>query len=65
MHEDLLSVTEYNALQTLSIARNYDGIAHAQAEKPKRQIDRDVKIPEQPLYVEGADGAYWGGEGQG
>ena len=53
VHEDLLSVTEYNALQTLSIARNYDGIAHAQAEKPKRQIDRDVKIPEQPVYIEG------------
>ena len=64
VHEDLLSVTEYNALQTLSIARNYDGIAHAQAEKPKRQIDRDVKIPEQPLYVEGADGTSLGGEGQ-
>ena len=62
---DLLSVREYNALQTLSIARNYDGIAYAQAEKPKRQIDRDVKIPEQPLYIEGADGAVWGGEGQG
>ena len=65
VQEDLLSVTEYNALQTLSIARNYDGIAHSQAEKPKRQIDRDVKIPEQPLYIEGADGAAWGGEGQG
>ena len=64
VHEDLLSVTEYNALQTVSIARNYDGIAHAQAEKPKRQIDRDVKIPEQPLYVEGADGTSLGGEGQ-
>ena len=60
VHEELLSVTEYNALQTLSIARNYDGIAHAQAEKPKRQIDRDVKIPEQPLYVEGTDGTAWG-----
>ena len=64
MHEDLLSVEEYFALQTLSIARNYDGIAHAQAEKPKRQIDRDVLIPEQPLYVEGADGTSLGGEGQ-
>jgi hypothetical protein len=63
-HEDLLSVEEYFALQTLSIARNYDGIAHAQAEKPKRQIDRDVLIPEQPLYVEGADGTSLGGEGQ-
>ena len=63
VHEELLSVTEYNALQTLSIARNYDGIAHAQAEKPKRQIDRDAKIQEQPLYVEGTDGTAWGGEG--
>ena len=36
VHEDMLSVTEYNALQTLSIARNYDGIAHAQAEKNKK-----------------------------
>ena len=61
---ELLSVAEYNALQTLSIARNYDGIAHAQAEKPKRQIDRDAKTTEQPLYVEGADGTSWGGEGQ-
>ena len=59
MHADLLNVEEYNALQTLSIARNYDGIAHAQAEKPKRQIDRGVKLPEQPLYVEGADGNSW------
>ena len=62
--DELLSVAEYNALQTLSIARNYDGIAHAQAEKPKRQIDRDAKTTEQPLYVEGADGTSWGGEGQ-
>ena len=61
---DLLSVEEYIALQTLAIARNYDGIAHAQAEKPKRQIDRDALIPEQPLYVEGADGTSYGGEGQ-
>ena len=36
VREDLLSVSEYNALQTLSNARNYDGIAHARAEKPKR-----------------------------
>ena len=24
-----------------------------------------MNIPEQPLYIEGADGACWGGEGQG
>ena len=64
VHEGLLNVEEYLALQTLSIARNYDGIAHAQAEKPKRQLDSDVKIPEQPLYEEGTDGTAWGGEGQ-
>ena len=52
LHQDMLSIDEYFALQTVSIARNYDGIAHAQAEKPKRQIDRDVLIPEQPLYVQ-------------
>ena len=61
MHEDLLSVEEYMALQTLSIARNYDGIAHAQAEKPKRQIDRDVLIPEQPLYVKALMALLWVG----
>ena len=55
---------EYIALQTLTVARNYDGIAHAQAEKPKRQIDRDVLVPEQPLYVESADHPSGGGEGQ-
>ena len=64
IQEDLLSVEEYIALQTLSIARNYDGIARAQSEKPKRQIDRDVLIPEQPLYVENSDGTSWGGESQ-
>ena len=64
MQKDLLNVEEYIALQTLAIARNYDGIAHAQAEKPKRQIDRDALIPEQPLYVEGVDGTSYGGEGQ-
>ena len=64
VQKDLLSVEEYIALQTLAIARNYDGIAHAQAEKPKRQIDRDALIPEQPLYVEGVDGTSYGGEGQ-
>ena len=64
MHDNLLSVEEYIALQTHPLLRNYDGIAHAQAEKPKRQIDRDVLIPEQPLFVEGADGTSWGGEGQ-
>ncbi len=64
VHAGMLSVEEYNALQTQSIARNFDGIAHAQSEKPKRQIDRDVLIPEQPLYVEGAEGTSRGGEGQ-
>ena len=64
MHEELLSVGEYFALQTVSIARNYDGIAHAQAEKPKRQIDKDVCIPEQPLYVDGIEGTSLGGEAQ-
>ena len=62
MHEELLSVGEYFALQAVSIARNYDGIAHAQAEKPKRQIDKDVCILEQPLYVDGTEGTSFGGE---
>ena len=65
VHEDLLSLAEYNALQTLAIARNYDGIAHAEADKTRKsQMDSDVQIPEQPLYVEGADGTSLGGEGQ-
>ena len=50
VHEDLLSLAEYNALQTLAIARNYDGIAHAEADKTRKsQIDSDVQIPEQPM----------------
>ena len=64
LKDDFITAKEYFALQTLSIARNYDGIARAQAEKPKRQIDRDVLIPEQPLYKEGADASTLGGEGQ-
>ena len=58
----MLTVQEYCALETLTIARNYDGIAQAKSEKPKRQIDRDVFTPEQPLYVVGEDGAATGGE---
>ena len=63
MRENMLSIDEYFALQTNSIARNYDGIAQAKADKPRRKIDRDVLVPEQPLYVEGTDGAVFGGEG--
>ena len=51
-------------MQTMHVARNYDGIAQAQAEKPRRQVDRDALVPEQPLYQEGSDGAKWGGEAQ-
>ena len=56
MHEELLNVGEYFSLQTVSITRNYDGIAHAQTKKPKRQTDKDVCIPEQLLYVDGTEG---------
>ena len=48
----------------LGIARSYDGIAYAQATKPKRQIDKDALIPEQPLYVDGTGGNSFGGEEQ-
>ena len=60
----MFTTAEYFALQTYGIARNYDGIAHAQSEKPKSQIDHDVSILEQPLYVDGDDAGMYEGEAQ-
>lgn len=40
------------AEETVSIARNFDGIAQARTEKPKRQIDVDRDIAEQPVFAE-------------
>ena len=52
-HHGLPTVAEFCSLETCSIARNFDGVAQARPEKPKRQIDVDRDIAEQPLGVEG------------
>ena len=46
---------EYCALETVRTAANFDGIAEARSEKPKRQIDADQQVVEQPVAWQ-ADG---------
>ena len=48
-----ISVSEYCAMVTMRVAANFDGIAKARSEKPKRQIDQDRLVKEAPLHVEG------------
>ena len=51
-----LTMPEYCAMWALRVASNFDGIAAARSEKPKRQIDEDRHVKETPLWVEGAAG---------
>ena len=46
---------EYCALETVRVAANFDGIADARLEKPKREVDQDVRVPEMPVFQEGAE----------
>ena len=51
--DGLISIEEYCALETFRTARNYDGIAQARSEKPKRQSEMDQQVPEQPIFTAG------------
>jgi hypothetical protein len=51
--DGLISTEEYCALETVRSARNYDGIAQARSEKPKRQSEMDQQVPEQPIFTAG------------
>ena len=37
------------------LVNNFDGIAAASHEKPKRRVDDDAQVKEQPLLREGGD----------
>ena len=51
-----ITTEEYCAIMALQVDGNFDGIAAARSEKPKRQIDEDRNIKEKPARVEGASG---------
>ena len=52
--DGLMSIEEYCALETVRTVRNFDGIAQARSEKPKRQIEMDQQIPEHPIFTVGS-----------
>ena len=51
-HDELLSVAEYIALETVKTSAHFDGLADARSKKPKRQLDEDVKVVEKPVFEE-------------
>ena len=53
---DRLTASEYYALRVTTLVRNFDGIAAASHEKPKRRIEDDAHVKEEPLFREGGDG---------
>ena len=55
-YSDMLTTSEYCALEVVRTAANFDGLATARSKKPPRQIEEDQKVPEQqqPVYWEGA-----------
>jgi hypothetical protein len=48
-----MTVQEYNAFVAVHVSANFDGIANARTEKPKRQIDADCQVAEAPVAREG------------
>ena len=58
----MMTVQEYYALETLATARNYDAIAKARAEKPTRQIQKDVLVQEQVVHTHSEGGGGHGDE---
>ena len=51
-----LTVDEYYAMRVTMLVKNFDGIAAASHEKPKRRVDDDAHVKEQPQYREGGEG---------
>ena len=49
----LLSVEEYSAVENVRSASHFVGIARARSEKPRRQLEQDRQIVEEPLMREG------------
>ena len=49
------TVDEYYALRATMLVNNFDGIAAASHEKPKRRVDDDAQVKEEPLLREGGD----------
>ena len=45
---------EYLALETVKTSCNFDGLADASSEKPKRKVDTDAEVQEQPVFTTGA-----------
>ena len=52
---DRLTVDEYYAMRVTVLVKNFDGIAAASHEKPKRRVDDDAHVKEEPLFWEGGD----------
>ena len=50
-----MTIDEYYALRRAALVKNFDGIAAASHEKPKRRIDDDAHIKEEPILREGGD----------
>ena len=49
------TVDEYYALRDTMLVKNFDGIAAASHEKPKRRVDDDAHVDEEPFFREGGD----------
>jgi len=50
------TVDEHLASEFLKIDQHFDGIAAAQSGRPKRQLEDDRNVVEEPLWREGVDG---------
>ena len=53
--DDAMTADEFFALRTCALVQNFDGIAAASHEKPKRRITEDVSLLEEPVYREGEE----------
>ena len=52
-HAERFSVDEYYARRAARLVQNFDGIAAASHEKPKRRVDDDATVMEAPAFREG------------
>ena len=50
--DNLLTVEEYVALETIKTAANFDGLGNARTTKPRRKVDADVNVVEKLAFVE-------------
>ena len=62
---DRFTVDEYYAWRVTQLVQNFDGIAAANHEKPKRRVDDDATVMEAPVFRDGGEADPRGGRPDG